>query len=344
MDTTTINTELTLTGAVQPGVINYNVDAFKEQALQIKRIYENMTYSAASAKDVKNEMKDDRAKLNKAIDKAKAKLSEVKNAYMTSFTEFDSEIKAAVNTITEAKDFLDKKIKEFEAAERAEKKAQITDYYDASFDATGIDPNVKSVIFTIIYDPRWENTSTSPKTYKDGIDNALCKYEDGVKALSSDSYKDYHDEAMKVFMQSLDLSKAIAEVEMLKKRDEEVLRRNQERIEAEARKKAEAELLEAKKKMEEAEKAAMEAQKRAELAEMKNTTTVSSKPSVSATESVPIKPTGIKLSIHVIGGAIVGVYSDSDAKFDVSILDEDFADTKEIADFAKSTIGLKQIY
>lgn len=343
MNTTTTNTtDLALTGVVQAGVINYNVDTIKAQARQIKDMYEHMTYSSASAEEANKEMKADRAKLNKAATQVKSKLSEVKAAYMATYTDFESGVKEAIETINEAKDMLDKKVKEFEEAARAEKKAQITDYYDKSFTASGIDPNVKNVIFTIIYDPKWENATTSQKAYKDGIESGLSKYESGIKTLSSDSFKNYKDEAVKVFMQNLDINAALAEVEALKKRDEEVIRREKERLEAEAKKKAEAEILEARRRAEEAERAAREAKMQAELS-MKADTPVTVAPTPVTVPSPAPTTQKAKVAIQVVGGAIVGVYSD--IELDVTILDEDIAnDQRELAEFAKLTANMKQLY
>ena len=351
---TTMTTELALQGVVQPGRIAYNVEDIKEQALQIKETYEKMQYAASSAEQRNKDMKNDRAMLNKAATNAKKKLSEVKEAYMGPFSEFETGIKEAIASIDDAKNVLDKKVKEFEEAARAEKKAQITDYYDKSFNAAGIDPDVKNIIFTIIYDPKWENATSTKKAYEEGIGRGLSKYEDGMKALSSDSYKDYHDEAVKVFLQNLDLAAALAEVEALKKRDEEIIRREKERLEAEARKKAEAELLEAKKRAEEAERAAKEAQMQAEMAKTTVNTTANTVPTPDITPApVPKAPEAgptisspekVKLAIQIIGGAVVGVYSDSKFEIALTILDEDLADMKERADFAKLTAGMKQLY
>lgn len=347
----TVNTDIALTGVVQPGSIAYNVDEIKEQALAIKQMYETMVYSATSAEQRNKDMKADRAKLNKAAKEAKAKLSEVKSAYMAPFSEFEAGIKEAVTTIGEATDILDKKVKEFEEAARAEKKAQITDYYDKSFTASGIDPDVKNVIFTIIYDPKWENATATQKAYKEGIDDGLTKYESGVKALSGDTYKDYHDEAMKVFLQNLDLAAALAEVEALKKRDEEIIRREKERLEAEAKRKAEAELREAQRRAEEAEKRAKEAQEAAERKAKMDAYLAEQAKEVKAPEATPVvAPAAMntnsktKLAIQVVGGAIVGVYVDGDIQFDLTILDEDVSDQKEIAAFAKATMNMTQIY
>lgn len=346
----TVNTDIALTGVVQPGSIAYNVDEIKEQALAIKQMYETMVYSATSAEQRNKDMKADRAKLNKAAKEAKAKLSEVKSAYMAPFSEFEVGIKEAVTTIGEATEILDKKVKEFEEAARAEKKAQITDYYDKSFSASGIDPDVKNVIFTIIYDPKWENATATQKAYKEGIDDGLTKYESGVKALSGDTYKNYHDEAMKVFLQNLDLAAALAEVEALKKRDKEIIRREKERLEAEARRKAEAELREAQRRAEEAERKVREAQEAAEhkakMEALEAAKAEAKAPEYSpVTATAPVNTTGkTKLAIQVVGGAIVGIYVDGDIQFDLTILDEDVSDQKEIAAFAKATMNMTQIY
>jgi hypothetical protein len=344
-------TDIALTGVVQPGSIAYNVDEIKKQALAIKQMYETMVYSATTAEQRNKDIKADRAKLNKAAKEAKAKLSEVKSAYMAPFSEFEAGIKEAVTTIGEATEILDKKVKEFEEAARAEKKAQITDYYDKSFTASGIDPNVKNVIFTIIYDPKWENATATQKAYKEGIDDGLTKYESGVKALSGDTYKSYHDEAMKVFLQNLDLAAALAEVEALKKRDEEIIRREKERLEAEAKRKAEAELAEARRRAEEAERKAKEAQEAAEFKVKMETSLADKAEEVKMPVAAPAPMVSTintasktKLAIQVVGGAIVGVYTDSNIQFDLAILDEDVSDQREIAEFAKTTMSMTQIY
>ena len=346
-----VNTDIALSGTVYPGNIVFNIDEIKEQALAIKQMYETMVYSASSAKQRNTDMKSDRAKLNKAAKEVKEKLSEVKSAYMTPFSKFEAGIKEAVNTIGEATNILDKKIKEFEEAERAEKKAQITDYYDKSFIASGIDPNVKNVIFTIIYDPRWENVNATQKAYKEGIDDGLTRYESGVKALSSDIYKNYRDEAMKVFLQNLDLAAALEKVEALKKRDEEILRREKERLEAEAKRKAEAEIAEAKRRAEEAERKAKEAQEAAELKAKMEFSRAEKAMEIKASNATPdlVDPIAnisskTKLAIHVIGGAIVGVYTDNNIQFDLTIFDEDVSEQRELAEFAKTTTNMKKIY
>ena len=104
-------------------------------------------------------------------------------------------------------------------------------------------------------------------------------------------------------------------------------------------------------KDEEAERAAAEAERKAkEISEAVNNaadTTVSA-PVVTAQPVNTTTPTAdskkMKLAIQVVGGAIIGVFSDSDIAIDITILDEDVASQKEIIDFAKLTENFKQLF
>lgn len=219
--------------------------------------YENVVYTEENIKAAKN----DRAELNKLIKAIEERRKQVKNIINEPYAVFEAELKEITALINEPVALIDQQVKAFEEKQKEEKKAAIKATYDENIgDLAEVLPFEK--IFDSHYLNQTYKLATAQKEIVDKIDTVKTDLET-IDSLDSK----YKLNAKDVYIKTLDLSKALADLEekleadKRRKAEEEAERKRQEEI----RKQKEAEE-QAKREAEEEERKAAEAKKAQEAA------------------------------------------------------------------------------
>lgn len=363
-------TEIAVVGNVTTGTISFNTDEILAQAKAIRDLYKNMSYSSAVDGETEKEkekresdaskmMKSDRAKLNKAKTALKKKLSEVKAEYMKPYTDFDGNIKECITELESARTVLDESVKNYEAEQKAAKKKEICKFFADS--VTGMGKDEANSLYLRIYDVSWENSSTSRKKWQEELLTKVQTYQSGMKILSG--YTEHKEDGIEWFRQTLDLATSIAKIDEMVKHDAEIIERHKAELEAEAKRKAEAEIAETKRKAE-AEIAEVKRKAEVEAAEAKRKAEIEKKAKEAAIEqakidaekavaeriakeeiaetkceieiSTPVskenKNEVLDIYVHVLAGQIIEAFS-TRGEIKIHVFDEDLADPKSIQSF-----------
>lgn len=326
---------------VVPGSINCNISDLKAAVNAYAETYKVVQYSENVGEQMK-QMKADRAKLNKLIEALNETRKDTKKKYLIPLDTYEQDIKELVNLVSEPCKLIDSGIKELERQRKEKKKEEITVYYQKQ--AVLLPEDFQDKLLPLIYRENWENISTAQKEYKAAIDSAISSYNSGIEVLKG-SNSAFKEEGIEEFKKSLNLSNALALINKLQKQHDDILekerirlqkeaeaeiKRKEEAIRAEERKRA----VEEQQKTEAERKKAAKEQQKAE-AERKNLPyqyTIEEVPFCD--EPVVIKHENItqhKAYIRVKDGMVVEVFSDRN--LEIVVLDEDMASEKEIFEF-----------
>lgn len=218
-----------------PALISCNYEEIRQQLMAQMEVYKGMEYTDETIKDAKA----DRAALNKLAKELDERRKEVKREYNKPLDLFESQVKELIAIINEPVGLIDSKVKDYENRVREEKKAIIQEYWMEK--AVQLPEELRDRVWNHLYDSRWENATTSAKTYKDAIDNGIADILKGIETIKSMG-SEFEEEGLRAYYASFVLPDAIATISRLNAQKEAILQREREKMEREAREKAEAEL------------------------------------------------------------------------------------------------------
>lgn len=211
--------------------IEWNKEQFMELVASMTAQYEGMTYTDEQIKDAKS----DRATLNAMKKAISDRRIQVKKAIMEPYTQFEEEVAEVVALIDKPIAMIDSRIKEHDERVKNEKKQALKEYFEeVAADLDGI------LTFDRVFDQRYLNATVSLNKAKTDIKEKVDRVNVDLNTLNSLD-AEYRMFARDVYVKTLDMSKAMAEISRLqdlKKKEEERIRREEE-AEA-ARKSAEA--------------------------------------------------------------------------------------------------------
>lgn len=207
--------ELELQATLSLGTLESNAQHIKELVLAKLDDYRPELYVGKIA-----EAKADRAILNTTEKQLNAKRLELERQYMAPFMAFKGQIQDTCSAIKEASSKLDEIVKAEEQREKDEKKAEIQAYFDSK----------ELTLFTLdaIFDPKWLNKSTKLKEIKSAIDERIAKTFTDLEILSRFPSEDV-PLLKTVYLETLDISVAMAKAESLKANRERLAREKLER-------------------------------------------------------------------------------------------------------------------
>ena len=203
----------------KPARIEWNYNELKAELIEKIGFYETLVYTDDQIKDAKA----DRANLNKLKKALNDERIRLQKEYMAPFDEFKKQVDDLIATIDKPAAVIDRQVKNYEEAKRAEKEKEIRDYLVGFNLPFGLDPQ------TALWEPRWTNASVSMKTVKDEIMEKIQKIEKDAEAL--ESLSEYKDQAIRGYMRTLNLGEALAEAQKAKQTEENI-RKWREELEA----------------------------------------------------------------------------------------------------------------
>lgn len=221
--------ELKVNEVTIPDVIQFNYDELKQELTEKVSMYETMVYTDDQIKQAKA----DKASLNKLKKALNDERIRREKEYLQPFNEFKAKINEIIGIIDKPVAVIDKQVKEYEEKCKEDKRATIIEYWNAR------KPSCPEwLTIEQIFDDRWLNASMSMKSIKDNIDGWINRINDEITTI--ESLPQFSFEATEEYKRTLDINKAIAEVQRLadiQKRKEE-----QVRLKAEQEEKVEREL------------------------------------------------------------------------------------------------------
>ena len=194
--------------------IEWNKEQFMERVASVTEQYEGLTYTDEQIKDAKS----DRAGLNAMKKEISDRRIQVKKAVMEPYTQFEKEVAEVVALIEKPIAMIDAQIKEYDERVKGEKKQALKEYFEEiAADLEGV------LTFDRVFDQRYLNATVSLNKAKTDIKDKVERVNTDLNTLNS-LEAEYRMFARDVYVKTLDMSKAMAEIsrlQELKKQEEE---------------------------------------------------------------------------------------------------------------------------
>jgi hypothetical protein len=187
--------------------IEFNFEEIRQEMIARLARYKDLVYGEESIKEAKV----DRAALNKFKDALDAKRKEVKALCLAPYEEFEAKIRVLTDLIDEPIKAIDGQVKAYENLKRADKKAQILDYYNANIG--GLEDLLP---FDRIFSEKWLNATVRMKEIEESITGTIERVQSDLKVLDT-LQTEFELQVKDTYLQTLDLSAALREKERLEK-------------------------------------------------------------------------------------------------------------------------------
>lgn len=189
-----------------PEALSCNYEELKGQLLEKAAQYETVVYTEDQVKVAK----EDRAALNKLKKALNDERIRREREFMQPFATFKAQINELIGIIDRPVQAIDDQVKAFEERQKAEKRVAIEACWQEVLQADGVPA---AVCLSHIWDEKWLNTSVTMTTIKKAIVEKLEKIAtelDVVRNLPA-----YAFEAEQMYLNTLDLAKAVSEAHRL---------------------------------------------------------------------------------------------------------------------------------
>lgn len=231
----------------EPGVVTWNFEQLKASLAEMMSSYENMVYTDESITVARQDL----AGLRKLKGAVEDKRKEIRRKCLEPYTVIEDQAKELTSLIDRPIDAIGSQVKSYEETQKGKRRAEIKEYMQKAF--SDFPSNLAAKLAEKTYDARWENATTTKKTWKQAIDAATEHTSNDLKILEGID-DDFRAEAVAVYMKDLQLAQAIQKAQEMERQREIIRQRERERLEAEARRREELEKL--RQKLETAEKEA----------------------------------------------------------------------------------------
>ncbi len=196
--------ELTIITRQEPGIASLdNFDELKAYLQANLARYKNIVYSEDNLKAAK----DDKKQLSSLKRKLDEKRKEIKKIYMAPYQQIEAQIKELTALIDEPLEEIDAFVKQVELSEKQQQRLSIRGFYD---DVSAPMGELADALFDspAFFDSKWENKSTSVKTWQDAIQEKIKLASQGVRTIQAAGGK--HTAALIArFLETLDIEGTI---------------------------------------------------------------------------------------------------------------------------------------
>ena len=224
-----------------PGQIQWNFEELKKNLSESMEVYKNTVYTDETIGEAKKDVAALR-KLSKAVNDRKI---EIKKKCLEPFTVIEAQAKELIAMIDEPIAMIGKNVDKYETERRAKRRAKILEEMNASL--SDIPEDVRKVVIEKWYDPKWENATATYKEYREKISSMNVRENGGVgwdayptalrltNWLSIYAYlereidEDFREDVMKVYKNTLDITRAMLEAQKLQNQKQKLLERERER-------------------------------------------------------------------------------------------------------------------
>ena len=196
--------ELTIITRQEPGVASLdNFDELKAYLQANLARYKNIVYSEDNLKAAR----DDKKQLSGLKRKLDEKRKEIKKIYMVPYQQIEAQIKELTALIDEPLEEIDAFVKQVELSEKQQQRLTIRGFYD---DVSAPMGDLAGALFDspAFFDSKWENKSTSVKTWQDAIQEKIKLASQGMRTIQAAGGK--HTAALIArFIETLDIDGTI---------------------------------------------------------------------------------------------------------------------------------------
>ena len=165
----------------EQGKISTNLEVLKSELTEIANRYQGVLVTEDTVPIAKKDL----ANLRKYRTEIEDKRKEIKKKWNEPYTTFENEVKDALSIIDKPISEIDRQIKDFEAAEKEEKKAKIKEIYD-----TNVADEYKPFLpYEKVFDEKWLNKSTKAQEIIADLSTKITQVRidiDAIKALNSE--------------------------------------------------------------------------------------------------------------------------------------------------------------
>lgn len=218
--------ELTLKINQNPGSIELNFDELEKQLDYKLAEYKGALFTEESKVIAKKEVASLR-RLKKDIDDAR---KAVKKEWMKPYDSFEVRMKKLMEKVDEPINFINDQVEEFERKRVRVKREEIRKLFKELVDA--IPQYAEYCSLEKIYDVKWENASVRMSAVKTDMEQRLSDIITAVTAITGMN-SDKSEEALKYYLQSRDLSGAIAMINQYEQDKAQILKAQEEAKKAE---------------------------------------------------------------------------------------------------------------
>lgn len=205
--------------------IDWNKAELEENVRSIVAAYQGLVYTEDTVSDAKN----DRAALRKLLNEIEDRRKLVKKKCMEPYEVFESDLKDVTALIKEQISIIDGQVKEYENSVKEEKKARLQDVY-----AEAIGELAEVLPFERVFEAQYLNVSFKESKAATEIREKVQRVKSDLAAIDALDSK-YKLNAKDVYVRTLDMSQAMAENARLIKFEEQMEADRKRKAEAEAR-------------------------------------------------------------------------------------------------------------
>ena len=199
------------------GSISWNYNELKQKLHEETARYAAIVYDDNSISNAKKDIAFLRS-LAKDID---TRRKDVKNKCLEPYTAIEKEANQLIEMINEPILVINKRVEEYETARKAKVKAEITAYWDKAKEE--IPEDLRDLLWNKAFDERWLNSSTTKKTWKNGIDSAIAGVKSDLESIRSTN-SIFVDDVLEAYKKDLNLSHAIITLSQLNAQRDRILR------------------------------------------------------------------------------------------------------------------------
>lgn len=211
--------ELSLNIQQNPGCIELNFEEIEERLDKKLAEYKGAVFTEETKDIAKAELASLR-KFKKEFEDAR---KNVKKEWMKPYDDFEQKMKILTGKIDQPIHLIDSQVKDFEKKRKEEKRLRIKEIYA---DLIG---NMKEYLsLEKIYDPKWENATTTEKSIKEAINMAVDKVKTDVNVICG-MRSESVGKALEKYKDTLNLQECIQYINKYEEQKAEILRREEER-------------------------------------------------------------------------------------------------------------------
>jgi len=181
-----------------PEQVSFNYEELKQELTEKVSMYETLVYTDDQIKQAKA----DKASLNKLKKALNDERIKREKEYMVPFNVFKAQVNEIIGIIDRPIAIIDKQVKEYEEAKKAEKKAEIIALFNM-FDAP------EELNFEKMFDPKWLNASVSLASIRSEMEFLIENFKANLKILSN--LPEFAFEAKQTYISTLNLQDALNE-------------------------------------------------------------------------------------------------------------------------------------
>ncbi|MCH5271606.1 MAG: DUF1351 domain-containing protein [Lachnospiraceae bacterium] len=242
------NHEVTITQ--QPALIQCDFEKAKAYLAERLQEYQGVIFTEDTKADAKKTV----AELRKEKKAFEDRVKEVKKEYMKPFEVFHGQAQELIEMYEQPITFINTQVADFERKRVAERQEYIKNLYNEFIcDMAEVLP------LSRIYNEKWENATTSKKAICDEIIGWRDEARNAINAIKG-MHSEAEEKALAIYMDTLDLSKAMLHISQYEAQKQEIMAREQERLRQEEQERIRRE----ERAKLEAEQRAIEAERRAQ--------------------------------------------------------------------------------